>query len=130
MGIAADPRPAPDGSSLATPIGHGNGATGDAAVLTTTPIQEPDLVPDGPAVASRPRRTGDVESFWERWSLAGAAVFCWLFLALALIIEHFTPAPPWIPIALFIASISPAAPSPPSVRCVTSSWSARSASTS
>jgi Cd2+/Zn2+-exporting ATPase len=104
MGIAADPRPAPDGSSLATPLGHGNGATGDAGVLTTTPIQEPDLVPDGPAVASLPRRTIEAESFWERWSLAGAAVFCWLFLVVALVVEHFTPAPPWIPIALFITS--------------------------
>ena len=43
-----------------------------------------------------------MESFWERWSLAGAAVFCWLFLALALVVEHFTPAPWWIPIAFFV----------------------------
>ena len=44
MGIVADPRPAPDGSSLDTAIARGNGATGNAAALTATPIQEPDLV--------------------------------------------------------------------------------------
>ena len=102
MGIVADPRPAPDGSSLDTAIGHGNGATGSPAALTATPIQEPDLGLDGPVPASRPRRAGDVESFWERWSLAGAAVFCWLFLAAALLIEHFTIAPRSIPVAFFV----------------------------
>jgi Cd2+/Zn2+-exporting ATPase len=47
-----------------------------------------------------------VESFWERWSLAGAAVFCWLFLALALVVDHlqFTTAARWIPIAFFVLS--------------------------
>ncbi|MDF3018570.1 MAG: heavy metal translocating P-type ATPase, partial [Thermomicrobiales bacterium] len=72
--------------------------------LTATRIQEPDFVLDGPAPASRPHRAGDVESFWDRWSLAGAAVFCWLFLAVALVAEHleFTAAPAWIPIACFV----------------------------
>jgi Cd2+/Zn2+-exporting ATPase len=101
-GIAENPRPAADASGLATTIGRGNGATGNAAALTAPPIQEPDLVPDGLAGVSRPRRAGDVESFWERWSLAGAAVCCWLFLATALVVEHFTAAPWWIPIAFFV----------------------------
>ena len=100
-GIVADPRPAPDGSSLDTAIGCGNGATGDAGTLTATPIQEPDLASDGPALASPPRRAGDVESLWERWSLAGAAVLCWLFLGIALIVDHFTTAPPWVPLVFF-----------------------------
>ena len=43
-----------------------------------------------------------MESFWDRWSLAGAAVFCWLFLALALGLEHLTRAPWVIPIAFFV----------------------------
>jgi Zn2+/Cd2+-exporting ATPase len=101
MGIVAEPRPAPDGLGLHTDIARGNGATGSAAV-PATPIQEPDLVLARPAPASRPRRAGDVESFWERWSLAGAALFCWLFLVLALIVEHLTPATWPIPIAFFV----------------------------
>src|SRR5215207_2913683 len=102
MGIVADPRPAPDGSSLDTAIGLCTGASGNTAALTTTSIQEPDLLLDGPAPAARPRRAGDVESFWDRWSLAGAAVLCWLFLTVALVVEHFTPAPAWILIAFFV----------------------------
>src|SRR5829696_7454377 len=102
MGIVADPRSTPDGSSLDTALGRGNGATGSAAALPATPIQEPDLVLDGSAPASGLRHAADVESFWERWSLAGAAVFSWLFLAAALVVEHFTTAPPWIPVAFFV----------------------------
>src|SRR5215218_9109888 len=101
-GIVADPRTAPDGPSLDTAIGCGDGATSNAVALTATRIQEPDLVLDGAALASRPRRAADVESFWERWSLAGAAVFCWLFLALALGVKHFTPASWWVPTAFFV----------------------------
>jgi Zn2+/Cd2+-exporting ATPase len=71
-------------------------------MLTANPIPRSDLAPDRPVVTSRPHRAGDVESFWERWSLAAAAVFCWLFLALALIVEHLTPAPWEIPIAFFV----------------------------
>ena len=103
-GIVADARLKPDGSSLDTPIGPSNGATANVGTLTATPIQELDLTADGPAVTRPPRRVGNVESFWERWSLAGAAVFCWLFLAMALVVEHleFTSAPRWIPIAFFV----------------------------
>ncbi|HLL49276.1 MAG TPA: heavy metal translocating P-type ATPase, partial [Thermomicrobiales bacterium] len=99
---AAAPHPVPDGSGIDSTIGPGNGATGNATVSTATPVQEPGLVPGGPTVASRPRRAGDVESFWDRWSLAGAAVLCWLFLVVALAVEHFTSAPWWIPIAFFV----------------------------
>ena len=104
-GIVADARPKPDGSSLDTPIGPGNGATANVGTLTATPIQELDLAADGPAVARPQGRAGDV-GFWERWSLAGAAVFCWLFLALALVVDHlqFTTAARWIPIAFFVLS--------------------------
>src|SRR5829696_8551824 len=76
-GIAADPRTAPDGASPDTAVGCGNAATSNVASLTATRIQEPDLVLDGAALASRPRRAADVESFWDRWGLTGAAVFCW-----------------------------------------------------
>src|SRR5215218_3473446 len=75
-GISDDSRTAPDGASPDTAVGCGNAATGDAVSLTATSIQEPDLALQGPAPASRPRRAVDMESFWERWSLAGAAVFC------------------------------------------------------
>src|SRR5829696_5125961 len=101
-GIVADPRTAPDGPSLDTAIGCGDGATSNAVALTATRIQEPDLVLDGAALASRPRRAADVESFWDRWRLTGAAVFCWLFLALALGVKHFTPASWWVPTAFFV----------------------------
>jgi Cd2+/Zn2+-exporting ATPase len=53
--------------------------------------------------ASRKRET-EAESWWERWSLAGAAALCWLFLALALIARHFTAAPESVPLALFALS--------------------------
>src|SRR5829696_5089356 len=104
MGIVADPRSAPDGSSLDTALNRGNGAVLPDAPFPATPVQEPDLVLDRSPPASRPRRTGDVESFWERWSLPGAALFCWLFLAAALVVEHLTfpTAPAWIPIAFFV----------------------------
>jgi Zn2+/Cd2+-exporting ATPase len=101
-GIIANPRTAPDGPSLDTAIGCGDGATRNAASLTATRIQEPDLALRGPALASRPRRAADVESFWDRWRLTGAAVFCWLFLALALGVKHFTPASWWVPTAFFV----------------------------
>jgi len=100
-GISDDSRTAPDGASPDTAVGCGNAATGDAVSLTATSIQEPDLALQGPAPASRPRRAVDMESFWERWSLAGAAVFCWLFLALAVVVEHRTPAPWEVPVAFF-----------------------------
>jgi Zn2+/Cd2+-exporting ATPase len=102
MGIIADPRPAPDGSRHDTTIDSGNGANGNVGALTATSIQESDLASAGAAESSRPRRAGDNEGFWERWRLAGAAVFCWLFLALALVVERFTPAPWEIPIAFFV----------------------------
>src|SRR5215213_9988696 len=101
-GISDDPRTAPDGSSLDTAVGCGNGATRNAASLTATRIQDSDLAWDRPVVASPSRRDGDVESFWDRWRLTGAAVFCWLFLALALGVKHFTPASWWVPTAFFV----------------------------
>src|SRR5215213_469570 len=101
-GIVADPRPAADGSSHDTAIGHGNGANGDARTLIATPLQEANLASDGPAAAPLPRRAGEEEGFWERWSLAGAAGFCWLFLAVALGLERLTPAPWWISTAFFV----------------------------
>ena len=78
-GIVADPRTAPDGSSLDTAVGRGNGATSNAAALPATQIQDLDLVLDGAALASRPRNAIDVERFWDRWGLTGAAFFCWLY---------------------------------------------------
>jgi Cd2+/Zn2+-exporting ATPase len=102
MGIVVDPRPAPDGSSHHTAIGCGNGANGNAGTLTAPAIRESDLASDRPAVSSRHRRAGDEEGFWARWSLAGAALFCWLFLAVALVVAHLTPAPWEIPIAFFV----------------------------
>ena len=103
-GIVADPRPAPDGSSLDPKLGRGNGVTHNAETLTATPIQELDLVSDRPSPASQPRRADEVESFWERWSLAGAALFCWLFLAAALVAEHLALPVTlwWVPTAFFV----------------------------
>ena len=48
------------------------------------------------------RRTSETESLWDRWSLAGAAALCWVFLGLALVAEHLTAAPPAVPVAFFV----------------------------
>jgi Cd2+/Zn2+-exporting ATPase len=58
----------------------------------------------GPAPATLRHRASEVESLWDRWSLAGTAVLCWLFLGIALVAEHFTTAPPWVPVAFFVLS--------------------------
>src|SRR5215213_7466839 len=102
-GIGADPRPAPDGSSPDRELGRGNGVTHNAGTLTATPIKELDLVSGRPSAALPPRRADEVETFWERWSLAGAALFCWLFLAAALVAEHLALAVTlwWVPTAFF-----------------------------
>lgn len=64
-------------------------------------LHHPLSLPATSAV-SPSRRSIETESWWERWSLAGAAVLCWLFLALALIAEHFTSAPPAVTTSLFV----------------------------
>ena len=101
MGIVADPRPAPDGSSLDTAIGRGNGATGNTAALTTRD-PEPDLLLDGPAMPHGPprRRRGKLLGPLEPGRSRG------LLLALpgagAGRRTPFTAAPAWIPIAFFV----------------------------
>ncbi len=99
--ITEDPRVAPDELTLGTEIVRGNGASGGETLVRSL-VEEQDL--GGHETLSPSRRSIETESLWERWSLAGAAVCCWLFLAVALLVEHFTPAPPWVPIALFVLS--------------------------
>ena len=99
--VATDLLPVPDGSISEAAVVPGNGAAGAEAIAVTS-IEQPDLLASAPTGASTPRRAIETESLWERWSLAGAAVCCWLFLAFALLIEHFTPAPPSVPIAFFV----------------------------
>jgi Cd2+/Zn2+-exporting ATPase len=101
MRIASDLLPAPDGAISETEVVPVNGAAA-AEALAATPVEDLDLLADDPAGPSPSRRAVETESLWERWSLAGAAVLCWLFLAAALLVEHFTPAPPSVPIALFV----------------------------
>lgn len=100
-GTANDLLSVPGGSISQTELGPGNGATNTEA-FATIPIEAPDLLGDAPNAASTPRRAIETESLWERWSLASAAVLCWLFLAAALFVEHFTAAPPSVPIVLFL----------------------------
>jgi Cd2+/Zn2+-exporting ATPase len=50
------------------------------------------------------RRGAEAESWWERWSLAGAAALCWGCLVLAFLAERFTAAPPPLVTALFLLS--------------------------
>ncbi len=99
--IANDVLPMPAGSISETEVVRGNGSPGTEA-FTVPPIEDPDLLTGAPARAPTARRAFETESLWERWSLAGAAVFCWLFLAVALIVEHLTAAPRWVPIAFFV----------------------------
>ncbi|MCC7021341.1 MAG: cadmium-translocating P-type ATPase, partial [Thermomicrobiales bacterium] len=46
----------------------------------------------------------ETESWWERWSLASAAVLCWTFLGLALIADFLLGAPTPVVTALFALS--------------------------
>jgi Cd2+/Zn2+-exporting ATPase len=101
MEIANDLLLAPDDSIPGTEMRPGNGLIG-AGALPATPIEGQERIADARIATSTPRRAIETESLWNRWSLAGAALFCWLFLAAALIVEHFTPAPWEIPIAFFV----------------------------
>src|SRR3712207_447071 len=83
MEMANHLSPASDGSLSQAVVVSGNGAIDDGQ-FTGTSVAEPTFAGNVPERASTPRRAIDVESRWERWSLAGAAVFCWLFLAVAL----------------------------------------------
>jgi Cd2+/Zn2+-exporting ATPase len=99
------------GERPSTPIGHvakpdairGDGADAEIEEPVATLVVQPGAVA-GPAPATLHHRAAETESLWERWSLAGAAIFCWLFLGIALVAEHFTPAPAWVPVAFFALS--------------------------
>ena len=75
------------------------GGTNGVAANIAVPEASSAGAPSTPAAPSR--RGIEQETLWERWSLAGAAVLCWTFLALALLVEHFTAAPQPAIIALF-----------------------------
>jgi Cd2+/Zn2+-exporting ATPase len=99
--IANNLAPTLPGSSLEREIVRSNGPSGAEPFAANLPA-ELELLDAAPNATSTSRRGIETESLWERWSLAGAAVSCWLFLAVALIVEHLTPAPPSVPIALFV----------------------------
>ncbi len=87
-GIGTLPPPYP-------PDGAGAGKTLAAVPEATLPAG----VPTAP-----PRRITERVSWWEQWSLAAAAVLCWSLLAVALIADHFTTAPPVAVTALYLLS--------------------------
>jgi Cd2+/Zn2+-exporting ATPase len=99
-GIAANSRGA---SGVALEVMPDGALAGDGRA-TVVSIAETARSAEIAPVSLPPRRTVERESLWERWRLAGAAVLCWLFLGLALIAEHFTPAPSWVPLTLFALS--------------------------
>jgi Cd2+/Zn2+-exporting ATPase len=107
IGIADEARPGPDGVAPDTAafegdrVDIGDDGAGNGTRLGASVEMQSDLVIEAPVAA--PRRV-EVESWWDRWSLAGAAVLCWLFLALALIVRHFTGAPAQASTALFALS--------------------------
>jgi Cd2+/Zn2+-exporting ATPase len=98
--IANNLAPILPGSRLETEIVPSNGPSG-AEPFAVNLAAERELLAAAPTGTST-RRGIETESLWERWRLAGAAALCWLFLALALVVEHFTPAPWEIPIAFFV----------------------------
>jgi Cd2+/Zn2+-exporting ATPase len=99
-GAVEDRLRVPDGlaARVETEPAHGEShGAGRIATLTAQPG-----VLHEPAPVGAPRRAAtETESWWDRWSLAGAAVLCWLFLALAVIVQVFTPAPASVSTALF-----------------------------
>jgi Cd2+/Zn2+-exporting ATPase len=104
--LAADPRAipreAPTGLA-ATPDVAGSGAGVATRQTRATPAMAPVAPLSGVAGAVSPRLGPTDERWWDRWSLAGAAVLCWLFLGIALVVEHLIPAAPgWLPTALFV----------------------------
>jgi Zn2+/Cd2+-exporting ATPase len=99
--VADEPGVSATGQSIDV-IGDGQANGHDAAESLAAPALPLAGVP-----AARPapsRRAAERETLWERWSLAGAAVLCWTFLALALLVEHFTAAPRTAVVALFALS--------------------------
>ena len=79
---------------------------GGAASISIPPVvTQEHAEKDGSAPQPVPaRRLREDESLWERWHLTAAAAFCWLFLALAIVVKHVIPAAPWAPTALFVLS--------------------------
>ena len=100
-GVVGDARRGPDGTGLETTLFPGKGKSGDEFPIAAAPAAEPDLSLDTSPLTPARRHAAETESLWERWSLAGAAVLCWLFLALALLVERFTAAPVSVATALF-----------------------------
>ena len=72
---------------------------GEPVTAATDAVSVPPTAPSlmRPAASRR----GTEETLWERWRLAGAAALCWVFLALALLVEHFAAAPRTVVTALF-----------------------------
>jgi Cd2+/Zn2+-exporting ATPase len=99
--IAGDARAGADGHVSEPTVDPGNGLSGDGRTVAATLGSPTGIGAASPAVTPARRRPVETESVWERWSLAGAAVLCWLFLALAVIVERFVAAPVWAPSLLF-----------------------------
>lgn len=103
VAVAAEPRATPVGRVATTDVVRGDGAEAENREAVATWVIQPGTIA-GPAPATLHHRAAEAESLWDRWSLAGAAVLCWLFLGIALVVEHFTAAPPWVPVAFFVLS--------------------------
>jgi Zn2+/Cd2+-exporting ATPase len=103
IGVAGDRDGSADGRITSPELVRIEDMGGEGEAFATAVIAAPDLVAAPPLTSSR-RRDSERESFWERWRLAAAAVLCWLLLGVALIVEHVTAAPGWVPLALFALS--------------------------
>jgi Zn2+/Cd2+-exporting ATPase len=97
--VADEPGVSATGQSIDI-VGDGRANGHDAAEILAAPALPLAGVPAARPTPP-PRRAAERETLWERWSLAGAAVLCWTFLALALLVEHFTAAPRTAVVALF-----------------------------
>ena len=84
--------------SSAEPNGHDPTA---ALSLPAAPFR--DQREESPALGVAPTRPRvEEESWWERWHLTGAAALCWAFLLAAVAIDHLTPAPHAVVLALYV----------------------------
>ena len=94
IGVADHPRRAADGRRAeAAPI-HVDGAD----LRGTVPLELPAAAAPP---AAPPRAAVEQESWWERWSLAAAAVLCWSLLVAGVVVRYFAVGPAWAPTALF-----------------------------
>ena len=95
------PRPVADGFPVKTVVAALDRAQGGERLSTAHTPQRVMAVDPRP-MASTGSRVQERETLWEVWRLAGAAILCWLFLGIALIVERVTAVPAWTPLVFFL----------------------------